>query len=124
MRGILFRGKRVDDNEWIYGDYFHIQEAKAHFISTDERNNRVYPESISEFTGLLDKTRRQIFEGDILKVSSSGSSYYAKVEYDCGCFWVSNPDIQIPDTINNFKMEFVEVVGNIYDNPELLGEKS
>ena len=64
---------------------------------------------------------KDIYEGDIVRVSSpSGSSYYAKIEFDHGCYWVSNPDIQIPDTINNFNMDFVVVDGTIFDNPELL----
>lgn len=128
MRGILFRGKRIDNGEWVEGYYIGEQEMigkKAHWIlDINDYFKRFHyrsidPDTIGQYTGLT-ANGKKIFEGDIVKVSSpAGSSYYAKIEYDCGCYWISNPDIQIPDTINNFDMEFVEVIGNIHDNFEL-----
>lgn len=141
MREILFRGKRIDNGESVYGDLVHMENksyisyyyesALSTFINeTFEYDGisivgvapfvEVDPSTVGQYTGLT-ANGKKIFEGDIVKVSSpAGSSYYAKIEYDCGCYWISNPDIQIPDTINNFNMEFVEVIGNIHDNPELL----
>ena len=143
MREILFRGKRIDDyvndksidyaekgaREWAYGDIIHRRYYKNKdvvVIRTEDSgfdnysDYEVDPSTIGQYTGLT-ANGKKIFEGDIVKVSSpAGSSYYAKIEYDCGCYWISNPDIQIPDTINNFNMEFVEVIGNIHDKTELL----
>lgn len=136
MRQILFRGKRIENGEWYVGSLHLEYEGVTNTLQgayllgkySPAYKNAVHgyievdPETVSEFTGMLDRNGERIFEGDIVKVSSpSGSSYYAKIEYDCGCYWVSNPDIQIPDTINNFNMDFVVVEGNIFDNPELLG---
>lgn len=130
MREILFRGKRIGTDRWVFGslliltdvsDSPHSINGKLFEIISIYGNHFVIDHStISQYVDMNDKNGNKIFEGDIVKVSQSGSSYYAKIEYDCGCFWVSNPDIQIPDTINNFKMEFIEVVGNVYDNKELL----
>lgn len=137
MREILFRGKPIDDKEflWVNSDGF-VYGAPAVPYKTlfyayykpykDDGDYSLVPievdsSTVGQFTGLTDKNGKKIFEGDIVKVSSpSGSSYYAVIEYDYGCYWISNPDIQIPDTINNFNMEFVEIIGNIHDNPELL----
>lgn len=137
MRDILFRGKRIDNGEWIEGFYCQRKEKifggvkTRHMILVPDADSYtgarwidVNPTTIGRYTGLIDKNGKKIFDGDIVKVSSpSGSSYYAKIEYDCGCYWVSNPDIQIPDTINNFNMDFVVVDGTIFDNPELLEVK-
>jgi len=128
MREILFRGKCTEIGRnygnWIYG-YLGAESDGKMFIAPIKEDGSALigyfcdPDTISEYTGLT-ANGKKIFEGDIVKVSSpAGSSYYAKIEYDCGCYWISNPDIQIPDTINNFNMEFVEVIGNIHDNFEL-----
>lgn len=124
MREILFRGKRIyAGGEWVYGSLVSVKGRTYINFCDDEDvlwELEVDSSTVGQYFDKKDKNGNQIFEGDIVKVSQSGSSYYAKIEYDCGCFWVSNPDIQIPDTINNFKMEFIEVVGNVYDNKELL----
>ena len=124
MREILFRGKRIDNGEWEYGGC-GFTENKVCLIynqthSIDLQGSTVEENSVGQFTGLTDKNGRKIFEGDIVKTSHGGSTYYAKIEWDDGSFWVTNHDIQMPSYISEVSKTYLEIIGNIYDNPELL----
>ena len=131
MREILFRGKRIDNGEWVYGNLSYgtieIKSIKdSYYISDfdvnpwDKKFYSIIPESVGQYTGLTDKNGKKIFEGDIVKTSHGGSTYYAKIEWDDGSFWVTNHDIQMPSYISEVSKTYLEVIGNIHDNPELL----
>ena len=119
-REILFRGKRVDNGEWIEGGFVPSLDGKRFYIGNMFECVEIIPETRSEFTGLTDKNGKKIFEGDIVKTSHGGSTYYAKIEWDDGSFWVTNHDIQMPSYISEVSKTYLEVIGNIHDNPELL----
>lgn len=144
-REILFRGKRTDNGEWIEGYYakqsnhacFEYELKYTHFIYKDVFMDfglgglceaEVIPETVGQYTGLTDKNGKKIFEGDICKVAmftcECEDDYLCEVCFECGSFVFrerSGFDILFLD-IYDFNTD-VEVIGNIYDNPELIGER-
>lgn len=134
MREILFRGKRKDNGEWVYGNYAVTDNnEKQHFIFQNKAFEfEVKSETVGQYTGLTDKNGKKIFEGDILGVTNDDPDYdyITKVYLDCDTLCV---DVQGQDydyTSIGFAIEIwddecdqVEIIGNIYDNTELLKEK-
>ena len=115
----LFRGKRIDNGEWAIGNLWICGDDAM--ICIYDRNRgfpcwlAVDPNTIGEYTGLQDKNGKLIFEGDIVKNRhNKGVIIYGK--WNCGCCYdVYGWTIDILDD-----MHYIEVVGNIHDNPELL----
>ncbi len=113
-REIKFRGKRVDNGEWVYGFYHCLYSSHNHCIDDYSGNTyQVIPETVGQFTGLLDKNGKEIYEFDIVR-RLDGSVY--KIVYSerdaafvlCG----SKPIYLITNSL--------EIIGNIHDNPELI----
>lgn len=127
MREILFRGKRADNGEWVYGWYSLDENGETNIILSDDGTYAGYwaevdPATIGQYTGLTDKNGRKIFEGDI--ISAYNGRIKGPVIFDKRglAFGVPNG----PNEIYQFSMNFLEskdikVIGNIHDNPELLG---
>lgn len=120
MRTIKFRGKRVDNGEWVYGDLLRIHGVP--FIYPDPAPNgwndyEVIPDTVGQFTGLLDKNGKEIYEGDIVEFGNriQGRS---KVVFDNGCFMAEAKNYE---TALTYRVSMhAMVIGNIYDNPEML----
>lgn len=118
-REILFRGKRVDKEEWVEGYYALWQ--MEHFIfpsSPMGRQRKVMPETVGQYTGRMTKDLTRVFEGDIL-LRSNGQK--GKIIYnELYCFF----DFVFLDKELNIPLYIVlsdsTVIGNIHDNPELL----
>ena len=94
MREILFRGKRKDNGEWVFG-YFIKLSPKEVVIVTNNSYVGIEPETGSEYTGLTDKNGRRIFEGDILQFDYDGDNgekmfeWYTVQELQNGAFKAS-----------------------------------
>lgn len=119
-RQILFRGKRVDNDEWVYG-FLTQMWAKYHIV--DEYNENVayevVPGTVGQYTGLTDKNGKKIFEGDIVSVTTGiygyKSTYHSAtqtVRYE------ADSGIAVFLPFDNSDMIEAEVIGNIYDNKE------
>ena len=125
MREILFRGKRTDNGEWIYGLPHYILDDEIEFICVTGKIYpncfKVIPETVGQYTGLTDKNGVRIFEGDIVRAFTRFSEIYVSpVTYHDGTFWFKNWSW----TKFLFKFEKIEIIGNIYDNPEILNNSS
>ena len=71
-REILFRGRRLDNGQWVYG-YYSCDIGKYHFIKSinDYLDYRIDPNTLGQFTGLMDMNNNKIFEGDIVGLPES-----------------------------------------------------
>ena len=137
MREILFRGRRIDNGEWQTGylaGFGLITDGEPEDISRKfgwYHGQDVYvglcevvPETVGQFTGLTDKNGTKIFEGDIIgREDRNGETYAVGVvkygTFNCSCcdgvygWFIDGGDIR--------DIDYYEVIGNIHDNPELLG---
>lgn len=134
MREILFRGKRLGDGEWVDGSLFIDDKGEKHEILIGYVNYRVLwevdPDTVGQHTGLTDKNGKRIFEDDIVCIcyeDSNGVKYreIRKVFYDSeDCRWYPLSWEEHCDFCDNWtEIQSLEVIGNIHDNPELIGER-
>ena len=110
MREILFRGKRVDNNQLVFGDLINAIDGK--FIrQQDELNleipiiSKILPDSVSQFTGVTDKNCKKIFETDlVVKIVKSGYAYDKQgvVFFDNGKFLIRTTDADIDFNLKSY----------------------
>lgn len=153
MREILFRGKTTRGNIWVHGDCSRFTEPGkveiCYPISVDLVDVtatayshcdwiEVEPETVGQFTGLLDKNGKKIFEGDIIRIHNDYTGdlhpFNCRVMFHEGsfvCAWQDDIDDvaswheESNFVFNHFSswnvpLVWWEIVGNVYDNPELL----
>ena len=130
MREILFRGKRNGyaeqrDRDWLEGS-LSVGDNGGYEICYGTPRIRitysVIPVTVGQFTGLLDKNGKKIFEGDIVDILTENEKI-GVVAYEDGGFLV-NADGFCVDFHSNINGTDLVVIGNIYDNPELLEAQS
>ena len=121
MREILFRGK-FDENEWKYG-YLTI-EPRGLAIKDFIVLWHIDAKTVGQYTGMLDKNGIKIFEGDIVDFSDrSNGDGYGVVRYDENETEFEFESDNICRSLGSYYPKNIEVIGNIYDNPELLKEE-
>ena len=132
MREILFRGKRVDNGGWVYGNLIQRNIWGAVFPIIRAEDNgygnfkewEVIPETVGQYTGLKDKKGVKIFEGDVVRYLNSIESGNGVVIFDACAFLFNWIDIDETDSLlRHFQCsEELKIIGNIHDNQELMGE--
>ena len=123
MREILFKAKREDNGEWVYGDILHDYNNEPRAIRDYCGSNPIVPETVCQYTELVDKNGKKIFEGDIIsyfttKGIADEKCSVGEIEFSDGAFSVKHGRLWRFLCFDNYK---IEVVGNIFDNPELMG---
>lgn len=147
MREILFRGKRTDNGEWVYG---YVAETTVCGASGSKIATVIYkkprkpydddwweidPSTVGQYTGLTDKYGIRIFEGDIIyRPLEEITPYYLvkseryKIIFRNGSFSYANlrgdTHWSIDDCEVGIDTESYTIIANIYDNPELLNESN
>ncbi|EHS1874591.1 hypothetical protein MO224_001263 [Listeria monocytogenes] len=135
MREIEFRGKRIDNGEWVYGNLMQFEDS-ATFIFADERkgastltyahfiiNNMhaIDEKTLGQYTGLKDKNGKKIFEGDIVNCK-----FFDRMVGDItgvinfiDCVWAVS-DFKNKRLYQLIDVDNIEIIGNIHENPELM----
>lgn len=135
MRDIRFRGKAIDGGSWVYGYYVYTFEIgyspqglydvppRRHYLFGNSGDFcEVDPETVGQYTGLPDRYGKEIYKGDICR-DSLGWVFVVEWDND-GSRFIGRHSKPRGDTYICYvgREPAVEVIGNIYDNPELLGE--
>ena len=137
-REILFKAKRIDNGEWVEGSYLYtcIDEKTCHIVGVLKQNyyivlkNRFVVEidltTLCQYTGLTDYDGKKIFEKDIIRLHDmTAEDYIVGWRKDMGAYVLCdiNKKAKLIDLVGDCVQEthYVEVIGNIFDNPELLG---
>jgi len=131
MREILFRAKRKDKNEWVYG-YYVYSSLGNHFIFQDRKDEyfdkfhpfqwcEAIPETVGQYTGLKDKKGKKIFEGDIVRFMADTIHYQGVVRFNNASFYINDGRCSFYRCLVDYTE--LKILGNRWDNPELVKEE-
>ncbi len=134
-RIILFRGYNAKNKTWLHG--YYIQNRLGHFVTPNEfargkdwDDYEVDPDTVGQFTGTYDKTGAMVYEGDIVDAWSAGSHIsHGIVKFASPRFFILVNHSEKGTPIDCWSLapsqfdgndEYLKVVGNIHDNPDLV----
>lgn len=140
MREILFRGKEIESDEWIFGSLLsgYLENGRTQILNHDNGDwEDVIPDTVGQFTGLTDKNGKKIFEGDFIQpphnkhlicLIKSGNYKPCALER-----FNDSSESDLPEATGFYaetqgadqyfigRNMVVKIIGNVFDNPELLG---
>lgn len=143
MRQIRFRGKRANNGEWVYGDLLQTNEGSVcigvhgQYIDDSMHFNDMYNEtpyinedSVGQFTGLTDCNGKEIYEGDIVRVTQIRPKYEPQkdrgvhiVKFSPWYGWNLGTDkvrYEVEARTKLGAIDKIEIIGNVFDNPDLI----
>lgn len=119
MRDFLFRGKNIDADVWEYGDLVRNADGKT-FIRENYQGmyifREVHPETVGQYTGLKDNNGRMVYEGDIVQDPDDGTLAEIVWNKENARFYIRF----FGENVNPEFIECYEIIGNKWDNPELI----
>lgn len=138
MREILFRGKRADNGEWIYGNLLvdypccknGVDETVKLYSILDFKTNEeevkkveVIPSTVGQYTDLTDKDGKKIFDGHIIRNLKTKETAVVQWFPEHSAFMVWCKSSNEVGFLYECTKSNIEVIGNIHDNPELLEQE-
>lgn len=109
VKDIIFRGKRTDNNQWVFGDLVHRTFWKQDTYSIRIENDAldfyyeeypIIPNTIGRYTGVLDDNFKRIYEGDIVEYNDGYHYFTGKIKFENGSFGIAC-DKSIPLEFSN-----------------------
>ncbi|WP_096761341.1 YopX family protein [Paenibacillus larvae] len=120
-RPIKFRGKRIDNGEWVYGFYLYGAILDEHLIWTDNENWRVDYETVGQFTRLYDRNNVEIFEDDIVEIKNHPFDRFIEINGMYTVGYSDRMELCCGNWLLHHVLPYVTVVGNMYEHSHLLG---
>ena len=121
-REIIFKAKRKDNGEWVEGDLLHTRHADVVLISDfKDQLFRCDGNTLCQYTGLTDKNGRKIWENDIIELPGEDGYFVCEWQEDTARFVLNGEGLTVD--FDNYWSYEVEVIGNIFDNADLLEVK-
>lgn len=124
MKPIKFRAKSIKSNVWVSGYYCYNNMTHEHHIISDMADGKIHdwhvrPLTIGQYTGFVDYNGSYIYEGDILKCHKDDMKHaFRSVVFQHGCYCLRDWFATTP--MSNHNIKSWEVVGNIYDDDNLV----